>query len=997
MPTVFATWVPITIALVYVAMLFAVAYLGDKHAPGVKSSHFHALIYSLSIAVYCTSWTYFGAVGTAVENGWAYLPIYMGPALVFLFGWPLLMRIARICRQQKITSIADFIAARYQRSASIAALVTVLAVIGALPYIALQLKAVTLSLDVLLAPAQPQGQYGQSMFYVALMLGGFAILFGARHIDASEHHRGMMWAIALESAVKLVALVAIAVFASVVVLGDTGIPDAIAANEKLRETFAVVPLPDGFITTTLLAAAAIICLPRQFHVAIVEYSDRRDLLQARWVFPLYLAIVSVAVLPIAVAGVERLPADLNPDTYVLALPMFAGERALTLLAFVGGISAATGMVIVASVALATMVSNDIALPLVLRFQRRRETPDLSRLLLQTRRLVIAGITLAAWGFVQLGNSSGQLASIGLLAFAAVAQFAPALILGMYWRRASKLGALIGLLSGFLLWVYTLLLPAVFAPTNPDWITLGPLGIGALKPQAFFGLQLAPLSHGVLISVGFNTLLLVLISQFRQQRLAERLQVDAFLRQAQSRGASAAPLAAAAHTSLEDLQVLASRFIGEQNANRAFTELRAKSTSEHASAEAIRFTELLLAGSIGSASARNVVTTALRSRGLTPGDVEQLLNEASQTARFNRQLLEATLNALPQGVSVIDQQMRLVGWNQTYVEMFQYPAGMVYVGRAVEDLIRHNARRGLMGDGEEDAQVAKRMARMRAGESYRFERTHADGRVLEMRGNAMPGGGYLTTFTDITRHKRNETALREINENLENLVEERTAELEVALSSEADAKHDAEQANAAKSRFLAAASHDLLQPLNAARLFCSVLVQQSESIPQAQQGLLEKLHASLNAAENLLSGILEISSLDRGKLQVSKTAFSVEDFVNQIRGQFAPLAQEYGLDLHIYPRKAWLHTDQKLLYRIVQNFIANALRYTPSGRVVVGTRPIDAQRLRIAVWDTGPGIKQADQEAIFAEFTKLGNAGPRYRAGSWSDNLSATRLATGSFH
>ncbi len=524
-----AGWILLLTSLLYVALLFALAHLGDRRPLYPQHAGLRPIVYSLALAVYCSSWTFYGAVGSAVNGGWSYLPIYLGPILLFVFFSGILQRLIQIARTQSITSIADFLGSRFGKSQGLAALVTLIALIAAVPYLALQLKAVAMSIEVLSGAdgSVAVGVFGDSALYVALFLAIFAILFGTREVDATEHHRGLMLAIALESLVKLGAFVAIGLFALHLLPSN-------AAELSERAGFSGRgEMPSGFLANTLLAFLALFCLPRQFQVGVVECADPVDLQRARWLFPTYLLIISVLVVPIALAGMAAFGAvDVHPDTYVLRLPLEHGRIDLALLAYLGGFSAATGMVIVASVALATMVSNDLVMPALLRSRRLHgHAGDLSGVVLGIRRLTILGLALAAFVYYRVTETQENLASIGLLAFAAVAQFAPAIIGGLYWRGASRSGAIIGLSAGFAVWAYTLLLPTLaqagWLPVG--WVASGPLTIEWLRPQALFGLSgWEPITHGTFWSLLFNISGLVFGSLRFRPSVQERLSALPFL-------------------------------------------------------------------------------------------------------------------------------------------------------------------------------------------------------------------------------------------------------------------------------------------------------------------------------------------------------------------------------------------------------------------------------------------------------------------------------------
>jgi Na+/proline symporter/CheY-like chemotaxis protein len=933
----------ILIALAYTALLFAIAWTGDRQRIARQHRKIQAGIYSLSLAVYCTSWTFFGAVGSAATTGWGYLPIYLGPALVFLFGFDLIRRIALTSREQRITSIADYLAHRFGRSHTLAVLVTLAAVVGSLPYIALQLKAITTGFDVITASTGLQAPISENIsLYIAVALAVFAILFGTRTMDASEHHRGLMWAIAFESLVKLLAFVAIGLFVVFGIFdGLADVANTVRENSEYLHLFSPWRLPEGFGLQLVLAMAAIICLPRQFHVAVVEFRNVDELRTARWVFPAYLMVFAILIMPIALAGLTQFAGqDVNPDTYVLALPLAFDREALAVLAFLGGFSAATGMVIVAMVALAIMVSNDIVMPLLLRsgITTRRSRADLSETLLWVRRVAILLITLIAYIYYQAIETGLPLASIGLLSFSAAAQFAPPLLIGLYWRGASRTGAIFGLSVGVAIWFFFLLLPSLSSGMS--------------------SLPVVPFNQAAAWSLFLNTVLVLVVSLLVPDRRP-------------SPGTTELGSGRDRLITLGELQNTIGRFLGMQLTGQALAThmgtARFKADAL-ASPDTVQFGERLLAGSIGSASARTVLTSALYHRGLGPKDVMELLDRTSQAVQFNRELLESTLDNLSQGVAVIDADLRLVGWNRRYLELMQYPDRTVYLGQPIEELIRLNAERGLLGNGDRAEEVNKRLQHLRSGEPHRFERSWLDGAVIEIQGNPMPGGGYVTTYTDITHFKEIERELQVINETLEQRVLQRTRELSDAIREMEQARQAAESANEGKTRFLAAASHDLLQPMNAARLFVSLLRQQTEGTDEQSQ-LVKRVDRSLTAAEDLLGALLDISKLDSGMFQPDFETISLSELFEQLRRRFQPLAANRNLVLRVRPLDLSVRSDPKLLYRILQNFLANAVRYTERGGVLLGCRR-RGQHIVLSVWDTGVGIDENQSEAIFREFHRL---------------------------
>ncbi|MCB0083992.1 MAG: histidine kinase, partial [Caldilineaceae bacterium] len=534
------------ISLSYVGVLFAIAYYGDKRADTGRSIIANPYVYALSMAVYCTAWTFYGSVGRAARTGLGFLPIYLGPTLMAALWWFVLRKIIRISKVNRITSIADFIASRYGKSGLLGGLVTVIAVVGVMPYIALQLKAVTTSFDLLWRNPDLDSMLHQSTidtsmntaFYVALLLAAFAILFGTRHLDVTEHHEGLVAAIAFESVVKLLAFLAVGLYVTYWVYdGFTDIVARAAADPALMALFRMGSGSEGYVnwaSLLLLSMMAIMFLPRQFQMAVVENVDERHLNKAIWLFPLYLLVINIFVLPIAFGGLLHFPnGTMDADTFVITVPMAEGQLGLALLVFLGGFSAAACMVIVETVALSTMVSNDLILPLLLglRLVRITERGDLGSLLLAIRRVTIIVLLLLGYLYFQFMGQSSSLVSIGLISFAAVAQFAPAILGGIYWKGGTRLGALSGLIGGFIAWGYTLPLPALAEAGGlpSSFIDEGFAGIALLRPYALLGLHdLDPVSHSLFFCMIINVGLYVTVSLVGRQSVREQGQATLFV-------------------------------------------------------------------------------------------------------------------------------------------------------------------------------------------------------------------------------------------------------------------------------------------------------------------------------------------------------------------------------------------------------------------------------------------------------------------------------------
>ncbi|RMF14774.1 MAG: response regulator, partial [Gammaproteobacteria bacterium] len=569
----------------------------------------------------------------------------------------------------------------------------------------------------------------------------------------------------------------------------------------------------------------------------------------------------------------------------------------------------------------------------------------------------------------------SLSSIGLMSFVAAAQFAPALVGGLIWRRGNRHGALTGITLGFAVWIYTLVLPTlVKAGTLPDYfLTHGPLGQGWLRPEALFGSQLPdPVTHGALWSLGLNLVAYVLVSLTTTQRVSERIQVASFL-DVGSTGDSAG-LDWLSTATVEDLTALAERFIGEERTERALRDFERRyrvrlTPGKAASAELVKYVERQLASVIGSSTARVVMNSAIRNQGMGLEELVSIVDEASQVIQFNRELLQSAIENMTLGVSVVDKDLKLVAWNSRYVEMFGYPKGFVRFGRSVEELIRYNLLMAHIPARKAQKLIENQLQKMRDGQPIEYERTRPDGTVIHIQGSPMPGGGFVTTFSDITAMRKAEEALRETNLYLEQRVRDRTEELSTLNSQLVRAKAAAEQANRGKTRFLAAASHDLLQPLNAARLFASALQQKVRDQNGDLQELVGHLDHSLQSAEEILSTLLEISKMDAGALEPHPAPTCLKELLQNLASEFQVIAAEKGLKLETVTCTQWVHTDPKLLRRLVQNLLSNAVRYTEQGRILLGCRR-RGEEIEIQVWDTGPGIPEDQLNTIFEEFRRL---------------------------
>ncbi|MCW3781225.1 sensor histidine kinase [Defluviimonas salinarum] len=635
----------VAVCLVYVCLLFLVAFVAERRAERGKAGFLRSpLVYTLSLSIYCTAWTFYGAVGYAARSGLEFLTIYLGPTLVLVGWWLLLRKLVRIGQSQRVTSIADLISSRYGKSNLLGVIVTVICVVAATPYIALQLQSVTLSFGVF-ASGTPEGwalpNQSATALWVAAGLALFTILFGTRNLDANERHHGVVMAIALEAVVKLVALLAVGIF---VVWGVAGGWTDVAARIDASPIGDWPLVPGRWIGLTLVSAAAIVTLPRMFQVMVVENSDERHLATASWAFPLYLMLMSLFVVPIAVVGLSVLPEGANPDLFVLTLPLAEGQGKLAMLAFLGGFSSATSMVIVAAIALATMVSNHVVAPLwlSLRAGGAKAPGDVRGLILMSRRVSIAAILALGYIYYSLSGGSAALAAIGLIAFVGVAQILPAMLGGLFWRGATRIGAALGLATGFLVWLYTLYLPSFGAGglLSTAILAEGPWGIGWLRPQALFGAYgLDPLMHAVFWSLALNTFAFVAGSLVTFPSPVERMQglafVNAFDHDPGAHGWSRGGAEA------EDLLTMAQGILGAEEAQEFFrtcAEAQGKAGFlPDTTPDFIDRLERRLSGAVGAATAHAMVAQFAEGAAVSAQDLLAVASEAQQILEYSTQL------------------------------------------------------------------------------------------------------------------------------------------------------------------------------------------------------------------------------------------------------------------------------------------------------------------------------------------------------------------------
>lgn len=958
----FPNWLLVTISISYIGLLFLMAFLGDRYREKLFKQQ-HTIIYSLSLGVYCTSWGFLGTAGQAASNSFSYLPVYIAPILLFIFAWPFIQRIIRVCLKLNITSIADLLAARFGKSQLLATVVTFVALFGTLPYIALQLKAIVNSYEILRQDhLLSSWQLG---LVVSLILAGFTIIFGVRAIDVTERHPGMMLAIAFESFVKLIAYLTIGIFVSFF-LFDSPMDIWRQANETLPvSTEFTYPNMVSMFGLLFIVMSAFLCLPRQFQVLIVELKEQKHALWSRWTFPLYILVFAFFAMPLGQAGSILYGDSLQSDAYVLFLPAFSGDAWLGLFSFLGAISAASSMVIISTIALSTMLSNEVVFPTLFKVTNIQST-DFHKFrshLLNIRKGLILFVIFLSYGMFLLAPPD-TLASLGEVAFGAIAQIGPALFAAFLWRRVTLIGVLAGISSGFTLWLTLNLFPQLGLYSHP-----------------FAGSEYSMTTMATLVGLFANITMIWIVSSFTRQSVHEQMQIAHFIERPDL--AKLQP-ALPKYINPTELELLVARFIGKEKATQgfhAFFSAQQPISDKAAYNQALTFhTENMLASVMGSASARLVISCALNGRDIAIEDVAQLVEEASShRTEFSRSVLHSAIENASEGISVIDKDLNLVAWNQHYLNLFSYPDDLVYIGSPVKQLIKFNLSHAYPLQHDLAQQVERRLAYLRQGSRHSTERVQPDGKTIRIEGNPIPDGGFVMIFSDISMYREAEKLLKEQNLDLEARVYERTKKLEQAnLSLEhtnqelAVALQKVEQAHQKKSQYLKACSHDLLQPLSAARLFSSAFLQDSQ-LSRKQQQQIGYIDNSLQVANELLLDLNEISRIESGTIIPEITEFALQEVIDSLVDEFGAIAATSSVKFKFINTQLWVRSDKVLLRRILQNLISNAFRYAGKGKILLGYRR-HGDDISIQVVDDGPGIPKEKQKVIFEQFTRLQHSG-----------------------
>ncbi|WP_441003015.1 hybrid sensor histidine kinase/response regulator [Pseudocolwellia agarivorans] len=948
----FPNWQLTTLSFFYICLLFLIAFIGDKYRNKLLE-RYQSSIYALTLGVYCTSWSFLGTTGQTANNILSHLPIYLGPIFLFFFAWPFIQRIIRVSLKLNLTSIADLLAARYGKSHKLAVLVTLVALVGTMPYIALQLKAIVYSFTQL--QAEQDFNHWQLGLAVSLVLAGFTIVFGIRNIDVTERHPGIMLAIAFESLVKLFAFLAVGIFVTFFLFDSPGdLWEQTSVTIKLEDQFSL-PSIASVLAMLVITMAAFLSLPRQFQVMVVELKEEKNIYLSRRLFPLYLFVFAVFAIPLGLAGQLLLGDSVPSDAYVLFLPSLKDQTWLTLLTFLGAISSASSMVIISAIALSTMLSNEIVFPHLYRAKKssNADYDSFRARLLYIRKLLVFSVIFLGFG-VSLMLPSDTLSSLGEIAFGAFAQLTPALVAAFYWRRATLTGVYAGILVGFMLWLMFNFLPQ-------------------------FGLYIPPFSDGIipassmatLVSLTVNMFVIWSLSQVSRQSVQERVQASIFLEWQSPKVLTSQKYR---HLDFRELELLVSRFVGEEKTGPSFEEFQRKTFDMKVGNNTynqmlLEHTENTLASVMGASSARLVLYSALEGRDIALDELTVLVEEAStHRQKYSRNLLQSAIENASQGFSVIDADLKIVAWNKKYIDFFDYPKELVYVGCPIEDLLRYNGKRGLFGTSNVNEAVNKRLDYLRNGSPHSTERMYKNGKSIRIEGNPLPDGGFVMMFSDVTAYRQAERVLQDANLDLESIVQERTKKLEQVNEALASARYKAEEAHIKKSQYLKACSHDLMQPLEAARLFTSALADQKNLNP-VQERQVNNIDRSLKVASDLLSDLSEIARIESGNIKPQLEVFKINELFDNLAQEFSASAVEAEVDFRVVASSAWIKSDKRLIRRILQNLIGNAFRYASSGKVLLGAR-IVGNDVNIQVLDNGPGIPEDKQELVFEQFTQL---------------------------
>jgi PAS domain S-box-containing protein len=940
------------VVLGYLVFLFVVASIAEAFAPRLTRGRVRTLTYVLAASVYCTAWTFYGSVGLAANRGLEFLTIYLGPVCVAIL-WPVLLRkLVRVSKEQRITSISDFISSRYGKSAQLGSLVAVLVVCGMIPYIALQLKAVSASFKMILQEESLLDVFDPTLL-VAVTLALFGILFGARNLDFTKQQTGLMTAVAVESVVKLLAFLLVGVYATWGLFGGFGDLFARIAAHPDWSRLLLLDQPQTasymrWAAMLLISMMAVMFLPRQFHVLVVQNPRERDVNAVSWSFPLYLLLINLFVLPIAFAGLLVFPeAGAQADSFILRLPLHFDNHLMTVVVFLGGFSAATAMIVVDSLALSKMITNDIILPMLLR--RRRRMEDIYWITLFYTRLAMLGVVGLGLMWARMEHGQLLLVEMGLLSFIAVTQCAPAILFGLYWRRGNRKGAYAGISAGFLMWFYTLIIPALGREgvLPASFLVDGPVGLGMLRPTAFLGLSgLDSISHGVFWSLFFNVGLFVLISLFTEQDADDCAQAAAFVgTPAEEKVAlSAAP----AILSAPEIERLVHHYVGDVDAEAIVQELfGAKAPAELSVPELlelrIRF-ERLLAASLGAAAARMIVEDHFT---ISKEEAQQLVASFQQMQRSLRvteeevkrgeRLLASVVQSVDDCIFTADLGGRLVTMN---------PAGRRLLGYGEWEIGRLGYHELLGPDDERRAGKAIAAA-VEAGRGW-------SGQIVGRTGAGQTFPAYLSVTCIFDAHgQRMGTVgvLRDLTEQVE--TQRRLIQREKLAS---------------LGEMAAGVAHEIRNPLGGIKMATNLLSSAEVDGSPLSQEMARSILRGIAEIETIVNNLLDFTRdtrLERNEYELARILDPVVE-VATVEGRARGVEVRYGR----VDREVVAAADGQKLRQVFANVMKNALEAIDAreqgGRVEVNLYA-DGSRATVEVADNGVGIAPEDRDKIFLPF------------------------------
>lgn len=936
------------IVLLYLLLLFAAAYYAEKKEKAGKSIVNNPYIYSLSLAVYCTSWTFYGSVGKAATSGLSFLTTYLGPTLMAAMWFILLKKVVRIAKANRITTISDFIGSRYGKSLALSALVTIVAVVGIAPYLGLQIKAIISTFTIISGEIKGSAAAG---LFITLLLGIFAIMFGARRLDSSERHGGLVFAIAFESIVKLIAFVLVGIFVTYGLFDGFGdILNKIENSEHSFLLFAGMGTQTAYFewfALLFLSMMAIMFLPRQFQMAVVENYDESHILKAAWLFPLYLFLINIFVLPIAFGGLLLGGKGSDADYFVLTLPLHNGEKYLSLLAFIGGFSAATGMVIVEALALSTMVMNSIIMPALIKFH---DAPKFPSIVLNIKRLVILGLVFLGYFFATSIGEFYSLVDMGLKSFEAVALFAPAFLLGLYWKRGTRTGAITGLIAGFAVWFYTLIMPALIKAgiIEDIWLIRLMTGSEMLNPASLFGIKgFGKWGNSLFWSMFFNLMLYIGVSVFTKQSKDEEIQSLIFVESYEK----AKELAHSSSYTVMDIEDILARYLGRPEAREAIQSFLSKKKKKHDEITSKELFELrseaekILSGAIGSSISAIIFENKLVLTEKEMGELSDSIRHITENLRLSRQELadanrelsylkefsENIIESAPMGIATVNSLLRVRYWNKEMEVITGIKKSEAFNASIILLLPWIPADVLLQGEKKEMTFHAP------ANNTFKIN-------VSPFKD---PSGGYVIILEDITEKKKMEEQLFQ------------TSKL------------------ASIGKLTAGISHEIGNPLAS----ISSLVQELRAInyeflvreyePEVKMDEISFIKGSLMTINSHIERIARIvrSLGDFARISsVGKTASNIQEIldrtVNLVKYDKRFKDIQLNAEIGDLP-KLMVNPDQ--IQQVFLNLMLNALDAMPDGGRVDIKMKVDGDLVEIAFSDTGTGIDESVMDKIFDPF------------------------------